>query len=104
MVAGSVSGLGARGQNSQIKSDTDTRETAADRFFNASFPQKYPVPDSDTNTDGLLDVNDSPPLPAGDVNVRLIDFDARFPQSPTKTFTPDFVKDIPDSAAWSVIG
>jgi type II secretory pathway pseudopilin PulG len=99
VVAGSVSGLGASGQNAQIKSDTNTLETAADRFFNESFPQIYPVSDPDTNGDGLLDDNDSPPLPAGDVNVRLINFDARLPQDPTKTFTPDFVKDIPDSAA-----
>ena len=99
VVAGSVSGLGASGQNAQIKSDTNTLETAADRFFNASFPQIYPVSDPDTNGDGLLDDNDSPPLSAGDVNVRLINFDARLPQDPTKTFAPDFIKDIPDSAA-----
>ena len=33
------------------------------------------------------------------MNVRLIDFDARLPQDPTKTFAPDFIKDIPNSAA-----
>jgi prepilin-type N-terminal cleavage/methylation domain-containing protein len=99
VVAGSVSGLGASGQRAQIASDTKTMETAADRFFNESFPQIYPVSDADTNGDGILDDNDSPPLPAGDVSVRLIDFDARLPQDPTKTFTPDFVKDIPNSAA-----
>ncbi|MCH8089054.1 MAG: prepilin-type N-terminal cleavage/methylation domain-containing protein, partial [Chloroflexi bacterium] len=99
VVAGSVSGLGASGQNAQIASDTKVLETAADRFFNESFPQIYPVSDADTNGDGALDENDSPPLPAGDVSVRLIDFDARLPQDPTKTFTPDFVKDIPNSAA-----
>lgn len=99
VVAGSVSGLGASGQNAQIASDTNTLETAADRFFNASFPQIYPVADADTNGDGVLDDKDSPPSPAGDVSVRLIDFDARLPQNPTKTFTPDFIKDIPNSAA-----
>lgn len=99
VVAGSVSGLGASGQNAQIASDTNTLETAADRFFNASFPQVYPVSDPDTNLDGALDDSDSPPSPAGDVNVRLIDFDARLPQDPTKTFAPDFIKDIPNSAA-----
>lgn len=99
VVAGSVSGLGTSGQNAQIASDTNTLETSADRFFNDSFPQTYPVSDPDTNNDGDLDDLDSPPLPAGDVGVRLIDFDARLPQDPTKTFAPDFIKDIPNSAA-----
>jgi prepilin-type N-terminal cleavage/methylation domain-containing protein len=99
VVAGSVSGLGATGQNDQIQSDTKTLATAADRFFNESFPQTYPVVDGDSNDDGVLDDLDSPPLPAGDVNVRLIDFNARLPQDPTKTFIPDFIKDIPNSAA-----
>ena len=39
------------------------------------------------------------PLPAGDVNVRLIDFDARLPQDPTKKFVPNFIKGVPNSAA-----
>ena len=59
VVAGSVSGLGASGQNAQIVSDTKTLETAADRFFNESFPQIYPVADADTNGDGRLDDLDS---------------------------------------------
>ena len=85
VVAGSVSGLGATGQNAQIASDTKSLETAADRFFNDSFPQTYPVE----------------PLPSGqkDLGVRAINFDARLPQDPTKIFAPDFIKDIPDSAA-----
>ena len=99
VVAGSVSGLGASGQKAQIASDTKVMSTSADRFFNESFPQSYPVSDADTNSDGTLDEDDSPPLPAGDVNVRLIDFDARLPQDPTKTFAPDYLKDIPNSAA-----
>ena len=94
VVAGAVSGLGASGQNAQIASDRNTLETSADRFFGDSFPQTYPVSDPDTNEDGELDDLDSPPLPAGDVNVRLINFDARLPQDPTKTFSPDFIKDI----------
>ena len=99
VVAGSISGLGANGQNAQIQSDTRIMETGADRFFNDSFPQTYPVVNPDTNNHGELDGLDSPPLPAGDVNVRLIDYDARLPQDPTKTFAPDFIKDIPNSAA-----
>ena len=99
VVAGSISGLGSNGQNAQIQSDTRNMETAADRFYNDSFPQTYPIINPDTNDDGELDGLDSPPLPAGDVNVRLIDFDARLPQDPTKTFSPDFIKDIPNSDA-----
>ena len=99
VVAGAVTGLGTRGQEAQITSDTEILATGADRFFSESFPQTYPVSDADTNNDGELDEKDFPPLPAGDVNVRLIDFDARLPQDPTKTFTPNFVKDIPNSAA-----
>lgn len=85
IVAGAVTGLGERGQNAQIASDTKIMETAADRFLNASFPETYPVS----------------PLPSDeeDLGVREIDFDARLPQDPTKTFTPDFMKDIPNSAA-----
>ena len=60
-------------------------ETAADRFLNDSFPAVYPVET----------------LPEGedDLGVRRIDFDARLPQDPSKTFTPGFLKDIPDSAS-----
>jgi prepilin-type N-terminal cleavage/methylation domain-containing protein len=85
MVAGAVTGLGTSGINAQIVSDTKVMETAADRFLNDSFPAVYPVV----------------PLAEGeeDLGVRAIDFDARLPQDPSKTFTPDFLKDIPDSAA-----
>lgn len=85
MVAGAVTGLGTTGINAQIISDTKTMETAADRFLNDSFPAVYPVA----------------ALPEGeeDLGVRGIDFDARLPQDPNKTFTPNFLKDIPDSAA-----
>ena len=50
VVAGSISGLGANGQNAQIQSDTRIMETGADRFFNDSFPQTYPVVNPDTIT------------------------------------------------------
>ena len=85
IVAGAVIGLGERGQNAQIASDTKIMETAADRFLNASFPETYPVS----------------PLPSDetDLGVQAVNFDARLPQDPTKTFTPDFMKDIPNSAA-----
>ena len=85
MVAGAVTGLGTSGLNAQIVSDTKVIETAADRFLNASFPETYPV--------------ESLPEGEEDLGVRGIDFDARLPQDPSKHFTPDFLKDIPDSAA-----
>ena len=85
MVAGAVTGLGTSGINAQIISDTKVIETAADRFLNASFPETYPV--------------ESLPEGEDELGVRAINFDARLPQDPSKTFTPDFLKDIPDSAA-----
>lgn len=85
VTAGAVTGLGGQGINAQIASDTSAMETAADRFLNDSFPETFPVS----------------ALPSGeeDLGVRAIDFDARLPQDPTKTFVPDFLKKIPDSAA-----
>lgn len=85
VAAGSVTGLGGSGVNAQIKSDTSALETAADRFLNDSFPATYPVS----------------ALPSGedDLGVREINFDARLPQNPAKTFVPDFLKKIPNSAA-----
>ena len=99
VVSGSVSELGASGRFAQILSDTKTMEIAVDRFFNASSPQRYPVKNPDTNGDGVLNSQDFHPLPAGDVNVRIIDFWARLPQDPSRTFSPDFIKQVPDSAA-----
>jgi len=77
-----VTGLGGQGINAQILSDASAMETAADRFLNASFPETFPVS----------------ALPSGEdeLGVREIDFDAKLPQDPTKTFVPDFLKKIPD--------
>ena len=85
VVAGSVSGLGGQGINAQIASDTSAIETATDRFLNATFPESLPVAALPTGEDEL--------------GVREIDFDAALPQDPTKTFVPDFMKKIPNSAA-----
>ena len=85
IATGAVTGLGGQGINAQILSDASAMETAADRFLNASFPETFPVS----------------ALPSGEdeSGVREIDFDAKLPQDPTKTFVPDFLKKIPDSAA-----
>lgn len=85
IATGAVTGLGGQGINAQILSDASAMETAADRFLNETFPETYPVS----------------ALPSGeeDLGVREIDFDARLPQDPTKTFVPNFLKKIPNSAA-----
>ena len=106
VVAGAVTGLGTTSQETRLAGDENTLGKAADRFFTDSFPQTYPVvdPDNDnTGTDGApdgdLDNDDSPPLPAGDLGVRVIDFDASIPQDATLSFVPDFLKEVPDSSA-----
>ena len=91
LVAGAMGGLGTSGRNAQLTGDQVTISTAVDRFFNLSFPQSYPVVRFE-DTDPSFTV-------AGDQGVRLIDFDARLPQDPDQTFTPDFLKEVPDSAA-----
>ena len=85
ITAGAVTGLGGQGINAQIASDTNAIETAADRFLNDTFPETFPV-------EALASGEE-------DLGVRTIDFDAALPQDPTKTFVPDFLKKIPDSAA-----
>lgn len=85
VTAGAVTGLGGTGVNAQIKSDTTALETAADRFLNDSFPATYPV--------------SALPASEEELGVRAIDFDARLPQNPAKTFVPNFLKKIPNSAA-----
>ena len=64
VVTGSVSELGANGRFAQILSDTKTMEIAADRFFSASSPQRYPVKNPDTNCDGVLNGLNFPPIPS----------------------------------------
>ncbi len=86
VTAGAVTGLGGQGINAQILSDASAMETPADRFLNDSFPATYPVS----------------ALPSGeeDLGVRAINFDARLPQNPAKTFVPDFLKKIPTRRLW----
>ena len=91
LVSGAVGGVGSSGQKARLSGDRVTIGTAVDRFFNLSFPQSYPV-------ERFEDADPSLRL-AGDLGVRAIYFDARLPQDPDQTFTPDFLKEIPDSAA-----
>ena len=99
MVSTAVVGVGEQGHQARLSGDQDTIGKSADRFFTDSFPQTYPVADPDSNGDGLLDSNDMPPLPAGDVGVRVIEFDSALPQDATQSFVPGFIKEVPDSAA-----
>lgn len=99
VVAGAVVGLGNTSQSTRLSGDANTIGKGADRFFTESFPQTYPVAGLDTNGDGVVDDSDDFDLPGGDVGVRLIDFDAAFPQDATKSFVPDFMKEVPDSSA-----
>jgi len=91
LVAGAVKGLGDTGQAARLQADRVTIDTATSRFFSDSFPNTYPVISFEDTDDSLK--------PSGDVGVRIVNFDARLPQDPTKTFVPDFLKEIPDSAA-----
>ena len=99
VVAGAVVGLVDTGQATRLAGDRNTIAKSADRFFTDAFPQTYPVVDLDTNGDGAVDDNDDFDLPGGDLGVRVIDFDAILPQDATRSFVPDFLKEVPDSAA-----
>ena len=99
VVAGAVTGLGNTSQETRLAGDENTLGKAADRFFTDAFPQTYPVVDLDTDGDGDVDSSDDFDLPGGDLEVRVLDFDATLPQDGTKSFVPDFLKEVPDSAA-----
>lgn len=92
LVSGAVGGVGSSGQKARLAGDRVTIGTAVDRFFNLSFPQSYPVV--------RFEEHDASLAIAGDLGVRIIDFDARLPQDPDQTFTPNFLKQIPDSSAF----
>lgn len=99
VVAGAVTGFGASAQETRLLGDENIIGSSADRFYDETSPQIYPVMVLDTNGDGNVDSNDDFVLPAGDLGVRLIDFDATLPQGSAMAFVPDFLKEIPDSAA-----
>jgi prepilin-type N-terminal cleavage/methylation domain-containing protein len=95
MVALAITGVSASGQSARLRGDADTLGKAADRFFNDAFPQRYPVASCCAATDQTpQDI-----LTAGDLGVRLINFEAVLPGDPTKTFVPSFLKEVPDTAA-----
>jgi len=84
LVAGTVVGLGSRSQSARLDGDRDGIRKAANAFFLDSFPEAYPV----DSTEGTVP------------SIKAIDFKEGTPQDPNKTFVPDFLTEIPDSAAW----
>ena len=76
-------GLGSRSQSARLDGDRDGIRKAANAFFLDSFPEAYPV----DSTEGTVP------------SIKAIDFKAGTPQDPNKTFVPDFLTEMPDSAA-----
>ena len=91
LVAAATTGLGDSSQKTRLAGDQVTIGTAVDRFFNLSSPQRYPAL--------RFDETDPAITTAGDLGVKVVDFDARLPQNLDQTFVPDFLKDVPESAA-----
>ena len=96
LVAGTVSGIGETGQSARLSGDENTIGKAADRFFTDAFPPEYPVIGLDATDDSLNPEFDS--RLSQDLGVRLVDFDATLPQDAAKSFVPDFLKDVPETA------
>jgi len=76
LVAGSIVGLGTRGQSTRLDGDRDSIRKAATRFATEAFPEVFPVISLD-DTDSFL-------KPDTDLGVRIIDFKALLPQDPTR--------------------
>ena len=104
LVAGTVTGIGQGGQTARLAGDQNSIAKAADRFVTEALPAVYPVVSLDDTDADLNPENDS--RLAADLGVRLIDFDAGLPQDANKTFVPDFLKEVPDSAglvSWRIV-
>jgi len=104
LVAGTVIGVGQGGQDARLAGDANSIGKAADRFVTDAFPPEFPVVSLDDTESSLNPENDD--RLATDLGVRLIDFDAGLPQDATKTFVPDFLKEVPDSAglvSWRIV-
>lgn len=97
IVGGAVSGVGGSAQNARLAGDANTIGKAADRFFTDAFPQVYPVVSLASTNVSIKPVSGE--TGSVDLGIRLLDFDARLPQDPTKVMVPDYLKEIPDTAA-----
>jgi len=83
LVAGSIVGLGTRGQATRLDGDRDSIRKSATRFATEAFPETFPVVSLD-DTVSFLQADT-------ELGVRLIDFKARLPQDSTQKFVPDFL-------------
>lgn len=104
LVAGTVTGIGQGGQTARLAGDQNSISKAADRFSTEALTGVYPVVSLD-DTDPDLNPENDPRL-AADLGVRLINFDAGLPQDANKTFVPNFLKEVPDSAglvSWRIV-
>ena len=85
LVATTVAGLGSRGQIAQLDGDLNSITKGANSFFTEAFPPVYPV-----LTEGVT----------GNVaGIFELDFKAGLPQDPNRSFVPDFLLNLPNSAA-----
>ena len=91
IVAGGVRFVGSEAQSKRLLADQNTIQKAASGFQNLAFPQAYPVVSLADTADNLK--------PPTDLGVRLIDFKATLPQDSTRSFVPDFLGSVPQSAA-----
>jgi prepilin-type N-terminal cleavage/methylation domain-containing protein len=91
LVAGTIVGVGSRGQQARLDGDRDTIGKAAKRFSTDAFPETFPVVT-------LAETNESIKV-TPDLGIRLVDFKRGLPQDPTKKFVPNFLNEIPDSSA-----
>jgi len=83
LVAGTVVGLGGKGQSTRLDGDRDGIRKAANAFFLEAFPEVYPVDSADGQVAGIHE----------------IDFKRGLPQDPNRSFVPDFLVKLPDSAS-----
>lgn len=97
IVAGSITSAMEGVDETTLNADSKIISTAASGFFAQASPRIFPVVEPN---DSLEAANDAETL-----TVKLIDFDAHLPQDETKTFVPDFLRDIPRTASlvsWQV--
>ena len=87
LVAGTVTGLGTKGQSTRLTGDRDSIAKAANSFNLESIVEVYPVVDVSSGVTGNV------------TGIQEIDFKAGLPEDPNRVFVPDFLTSLPDSAA-----
>ena len=87
LVAGTVVGLGNRGQATRLDGDREGIGKAANAFALEAFPEAFPIVAITSDVTGNVS------------GVHEIDFKTGLPQDPNKTFVPNFLSELPDSSA-----